>query len=101
MTVKDKLPAGSPLGFGNAPLGNMFRAIPDAEAAATVRAAWEQGPRFFDTAPFYVAGIDIAFVHDVAEDFHGDEWLARFEEARRDAFRAILPLRGDRCSTTL
>jgi len=50
MSIKDKLPAGSPLGFGTAPLGNMFRAIPDAEAAATVRAAWEQGTRFFEAA---------------------------------------------------
>ena len=57
MTIKDKLVAGSQVGFGTAPLGNMFRAIPDAEAAATVRAAWEQGTRFFDTAPFYGAGL--------------------------------------------
>src|SRR5262252_6637520 len=57
MTIKDKLVAGSQVGFGTAPLGNMFRSIPDAEAAATVRAAWEQGTRFFDTAPFYGAGL--------------------------------------------
>lgn len=172
MSIRDKLPAGSPLGFGTAPLGNMFRAIPDSEAAATVRAAWEQGTRFFDTAPFYGAGlaelrlgewlpkqprnsyaistkvgrlvldevedpaardqgdkagvfaagrpnkiqldysahgtersiedsmkrlrvdrVDFVFVHDVAQDFHGDEWLARFEEARRGAFRALTRLR--------
>ena len=172
MTIKDKLPKGSPLGFGTAPLGNMFRAIPDDEAAATVRAAWDQGTRFFDTAPFYGAGlaelrlgewlrnhprdsfvlstkvgriildeiedpaardhgekagvfaagrpnkmqldysadgtlrsiegslkrlnidrIDLVWVHDLAQDFHGDEWLARFEEARRGAFRALTKLR--------
>src|SRR6516225_1506922 len=57
MTIKDKLAASSQIGFGTAPLGNMFRAIPDAEAAATVRAAWELGTRFFDTAPFYGAGL--------------------------------------------
>src|SRR5262249_38232530 len=33
------------------------------------------------------------FVHDVAQDFHGDGWLARFEEARRGAFRALTHLR--------
>ena len=49
--------AGSPLGFGAAPLGNMFRDIPDDEAAATVDAAWEAGTRYFDTAPFYGAGL--------------------------------------------
>src|SRR5215813_14529333 len=57
MSIRDKLPAGSALGFGTAPLGNMFRAIPETEAAPTVRAAWEQGTRFFDTAPFYGAGL--------------------------------------------
>jgi hypothetical protein len=49
--------AGKTLGFGTAPLGNMFRDIPEAEAQATVDAAWEQGTRYFDTAPFYGAGL--------------------------------------------
>ncbi|MFZ8477664.1 aldo/keto reductase, partial [Staphylococcus aureus] len=56
MKIKDALLSG-PLGFGAAPLGNMFRNIPDSEAAATVDAAWEQGTRYFDTAPFYGAGL--------------------------------------------
>ncbi|MEU7632357.1 aldo/keto reductase [Nocardia sp. NPDC049220] len=47
----------SPLGFGTAPLGNMYRAIPADEAAATLDAAWEQGVRYYDTAPFYGAGL--------------------------------------------
>ncbi|WP_049623476.1 aldo/keto reductase [Frateuria defendens] len=46
-----------PMGFGTAPLGNMYRDIPEAEALATVDAAWEQGIRFFDAAPFYGAGL--------------------------------------------
>src|SRR6478672_2073667 len=49
--------ARGPLGFGTAPLGNMFRDIPDDEAEATVDAAWEHGTRFFDTAPMYGAGL--------------------------------------------
>ena len=57
MSLKDKLPHNAVLGFGTAPLGNMFRNIPEQEAAATVDAAWEQGIRFFDTAPFYGAGL--------------------------------------------
>src|SRR5882757_10505638 len=56
MGIKDILLNG-PLGFGTAPLGNMFRDIPDHEAAATVDAAWEHGTRFFDTAPMYGAGL--------------------------------------------
>jgi D-threo-aldose 1-dehydrogenase len=172
MTIRDKLLAG-PLGFGTAPLGNMFRDIPEDEATATVEAAWAQGTRFFDTAPFYGAGlaeirlgkilanhprdeytlstkvgrivldevetgarefgekggvfahgrpnkvindysergtyqsiedslkrmnvghIDFVWVHDIAQDFYGDEWLAMFETARTGAFRALDRMRDE------
>ncbi|MEU9398832.1 aldo/keto reductase [Streptomyces sp. NPDC048242] len=172
MGIKSLLPGK--LGFGTAPLGNMFRAIPDEEAAATVAAAWDHGIRYFDTAPFYGAGLselrlgealadrprdayvlstkvgrvihddvedpaarelgekgglfehgrpnrmtddytadatlrsiedslkrlrtdrlDIVWVHDIAQDFHGDEWLARFETARTGAFRVLQKLRDE------
>ncbi len=171
MALKDILP--SRLGFGAAPLGNMFRAIPEEEALATVEAAWNDGIRYFDNAPFYGAGlaeirmgealkskprddyvistkvgrivldeieqaprdngekgdvfangrpnkvindysadatlrsiedslkrlqtdhIDIVWVHDVAQDFYGDEWLARFEEARTGAFKTLDRLRDE------
>jgi D-threo-aldose 1-dehydrogenase len=56
MGIRDMLLNG-PLGFGAGPLGNMFRDIPDHEAAATVDAAWGQGTRYFDTAPMYGAGL--------------------------------------------
>jgi D-threo-aldose 1-dehydrogenase len=56
MGIRDTLVNG-PLGFGTAPLGNMFRDIPDHEAEATVDAAWDHGTRFFDTAPMYGAGL--------------------------------------------
>ncbi|MBE1515148.1 aldo/keto reductase [Nesterenkonia halotolerans] len=45
------------IGFGTAPLGNMFRDIPEDEARSTVEAAWNEGIRYFDTAPFYGAGL--------------------------------------------
>ncbi|MEU0333505.1 aldo/keto reductase [Streptomyces sp. NPDC006193] len=172
MSIASLLPGA--LGFGTAPLGNMFRAIPDEEAAATVEAAWEHGIRYFDTAPFYGAGLaelrlgevlaghprdefvlstkvgrlildeeedpsaralgekgglfehgrrnkivddytadatlrsvedslkrlrtdrlDIVWVHDVAQDFHGDEWLAVYETARTGAFRVLQRLRDE------
>jgi D-threo-aldose 1-dehydrogenase len=172
MALKDILPGK--LGFGAAPLGNMFRDIPEPEALATVEAAWNDGIRYFDNAPFYGAGlaelrmgaalagkprdefvistkvgrvildeiedvsardlgekgdvfkhgrpnrivndysadatlrsiedslkrlntdrIDIAFVHDVAQDFYGDEWLDVFETARKGAFRALDRLRDE------
>ncbi|QRX89593.1 aldo/keto reductase [Streptomyces noursei] len=160
------------LGFGTAPMGNMFRAIPEDEAQATLQAAWDQGIRYYDTAPFYGAGLaemrlgellsqqprdsfvlstkvgrvihdevedpatrdlgekgglfehgrpnkmtddysadatkrsvedslkrlntdrlDIVWVHDIAQDFHGDRWLAQFETARTGAFRVLDDLR--------
>jgi D-threo-aldose 1-dehydrogenase len=172
MTLKDILP--SKLGFGAAPLGNMFRDIPEDEALATVEAAWNDGIRYYDNAPFYGAGlaeirmgealagkprdefvistkvgrvildeiedvsareqgekagvfqygrpnkivndyghdatlrsiedslerlktdhIEIAFVHDLAQDFWGDQWLEKFEEARNGAFRALDRLRDE------
>ncbi|MBO0596501.1 aldo/keto reductase [Nesterenkonia sp. E16_7] len=152
------------IGFGTAPLGNMFREIPEDEALSTVEAAWDAGIRYFDTAPFYGAGlaekrlgtvlgkkprdefllstkvgrymseeteekeglfadgrsnkvitdytaeatrksleqsmqrlgtdrIDFVFVHDISRDFHGDEWIAKFEEARTGAFRVLTEMR--------
>lgn len=45
------------LGVGCAQLGNLHRAISDEEAEATVRAAWESGIRYFDTAPHYGLGL--------------------------------------------
>jgi D-threo-aldose 1-dehydrogenase len=171
MRIREALLAG-PLGFGTAPLGNMYRDIFEDEALATVDAAWDAGTRFFDTAPFYGAGlaeirlgkalskrpraeyvlstkvgrlildeiedpagrdhgekddifkhgrpnkivpdysadgtmksiedslrrmkidhIDFVWVHDIAQDFYGDRWLAMFEIARTGAFRTLSKLR--------
>lgn len=172
MALKDLLPGQ--LGFGTAPLGNMFRDIPEEEALATVEAAWNDGIRYFDNAPFYGAGlaeirmgkalagrprdeyvistkvgrlildevedvssrdlgekgdvfkygrpnkivndyshdgtlrsiedslkrlqtdhVEIVWVHDVAQDFYGDEWLSVFETARKGAFKALDKLRDE------
>ncbi|MGL4237265.1 aldo/keto reductase [Tabrizicola sp.] len=45
------------LGFGAAPLGNLFKAITEAEAQAILEAAWAAGVRYFDTAPLYGLGL--------------------------------------------
>jgi D-threo-aldose 1-dehydrogenase len=45
------------LGLGCAQLGNLYRAIDDEDAAATVNKAWELGIRYFDTAPHYGLGL--------------------------------------------
>ncbi|MCK2237880.1 MULTISPECIES: aldo/keto reductase [unclassified Crossiella] len=45
------------LGFGAAPIGNLYRAVPDVDAYDAVRAAWAAGVRYFDTAPHYGLGL--------------------------------------------
>ena len=47
----------SELSLGCAQLGNLYREVTDAEAQATVHAAWELGVRYFDTAPHYGLGL--------------------------------------------
>ncbi len=45
------------MGFGTAPLGNLYRPLTEAGARATLEAAWEVGCRYFDTAPLYGLGL--------------------------------------------
>jgi D-threo-aldose 1-dehydrogenase len=45
------------IGFGSAPIGNLYRAVPEDEARATLDAAWVGGIRHFDTAPLYGFGL--------------------------------------------
>ena len=47
----------SELGFGTAPIGNLYRVVPEAEARAVLEAAWDLGVRNFDTAPLYGLGL--------------------------------------------
>jgi D-threo-aldose 1-dehydrogenase len=45
------------LGLGTANVGNLYRALTDAEARDVLTAAWEGGVRTFDTAPHYGLGL--------------------------------------------
>lgn len=45
------------LGFGTAPLGNLYRAISDEDADAILTRAWDSGVRYYDTAPLYGLGL--------------------------------------------
>ncbi|MDQ0835071.1 D-threo-aldose 1-dehydrogenase [Streptomyces achromogenes] len=47
----------SPLGLGAAALGNLFAEVKEEQAQETVAAAWQQGVRYFDTAPHYGLGL--------------------------------------------
>jgi D-threo-aldose 1-dehydrogenase len=45
------------LGFGSAPIGNLYKAISEDMAQATLNAAWDAGIRYYDTAPLYGLGL--------------------------------------------
>jgi D-threo-aldose 1-dehydrogenase len=47
----------SEIGFGGGSIGNLYRCVPDDEAAATVTTALDHGIRYFDTAPRYGHGL--------------------------------------------
>lgn len=47
----------SRLGFGGAPIGNLFRAVTDQQAHEALEEAWTAGIRYFDTAPHYGLGL--------------------------------------------
>jgi D-threo-aldose 1-dehydrogenase len=47
----------SELGFGGAPIGNLYRAVTDGRARAAIDTAWQHGVRYFDTAPHYGLGL--------------------------------------------
>jgi D-threo-aldose 1-dehydrogenase len=56
------------MGFGGAPLGNMYRALSDEDARATVRTCFAAGIGYFDTAPLYGFGLS---EHRVGEALRG------------------------------
>ncbi len=45
------------LSFGCSGIGNLYRDIPEAEAAEVLACAWQAGIRYFDTAPHYGRGL--------------------------------------------
>ncbi len=63
------------LGFGGAPLGNMFREVGDADARATLEAAWDAGIRLYDTSPHYGAGLSERRFAEVLADKPRDDFV--------------------------
>jgi len=45
------------LGFGGAPLGNLYRPMTEKEARVMLDTVWATGCRYFDTAPLYGLGL--------------------------------------------
>ncbi|HEU4701103.1 MAG TPA: aldo/keto reductase [Conexibacter sp.] len=77
------------LGFGAAPLGNLFEPLDDAVARATVERAWELGVRLFDTAPVYGYGLAEERLRDVLPGRPRDELVLSTKVGR--LLRADVP----------
>lgn len=63
------------LGFGTAPLGNLYRAITDAEADAILTRAWDAGVRYYDTAPLYGLGLSETRLNRFLRDKPRDQYV--------------------------
>jgi D-threo-aldose 1-dehydrogenase len=71
------------LGFGSAPLGNLFRPLDETTARDTVRAAWASGARYFDTAPLYGHGLSERRLGDVLGAEPRDSFVVSTKVGRR------------------
>jgi len=71
----DRLSVGGPIGFGASALGNLYRRVDDESARATVDAAWGQGLRYFDTAPFYGFGLSERRLGDALRERPRDRYI--------------------------
>ena len=72
--LKSRLNSGA-LGFGGAPLGNLFHEVAEAEAIALVRHAHEAGVRYFDTAPHYGNGLSETRIGKALGGIGRDEYV--------------------------
>lgn len=57
------------LGFGGATIGGIRGPLSEADAHATLRAAWDAGLRYFDTAPWYGRGLSELRVGALLRDY--------------------------------
>ena len=76
------------LGFGTAPLGNLYKAISDDDARATLDAAWEGGVRYFDTAPLYGLGLSETRLNPFLRDKPRDSYILSSKVGRLIEFCA-------------
>jgi D-threo-aldose 1-dehydrogenase len=61
----------SPLGFGAATQGGLFKSVSEADASAVFQTAWDAGIRYFDTAPWYGFGQSELRLGEFLRDRHG------------------------------
>lgn len=65
----------TPLGFGGAPLGNLFARVADSDARGALGTAWARGCRYYDTAPYYGFGLSERRVGDALRSHHRDDFV--------------------------
>lgn len=63
------------LGFGTAPLGNLYRAISDDDAHSILQRAWDAGVRYYDTAPLYGLGLSETRLNRFLRDKPRDDYV--------------------------
>jgi D-threo-aldose 1-dehydrogenase len=70
------------LGFGTAPLGNLYRAVSEEDAQDVLQAAWDSGCRFFDTAPLYGLGLSETRLNHFLRTKPRDEYVLATKTGR-------------------
>ncbi|MYQ87094.1 MULTISPECIES: aldo/keto reductase [unclassified Streptomyces] len=63
------------LSFGAAAIGNLFTAVEPEQAASAVAAAWDEGVRYFDTAPHYGLGLSERRLGEALRDRPRDAYV--------------------------
>jgi len=76
------------LGQGTAPLGNLYRALPEDQVQNTLQAAWDGGVRYFDTAPLYGFGLAETRLNHFLRDKPRDRYVISTKVGRRLALTA-------------
>ena len=71
------------LGFGTAPLGNLYRAISDEDAHNVLEAAWQSGVRYYDTAPLYGLGLSETRLNRFSRSKKRGEYVLTTKAGRR------------------
>ncbi len=70
------------VGVGAAQFGNLYRPSTDAELEGAVQAAWDQGIRYFDTAPHYGLGLSERRLGALLGQFPRDEIVVSTKAGR-------------------
>jgi D-threo-aldose 1-dehydrogenase len=70
------------LGFGGATIGGIRGPLPEAQAQATLQAAWDAGVRYFDTAPWYGRGLSELRVGALLREYPRDEFIVSTKVGR-------------------